>query len=62
MPAHKAPKLERVCRGCGKTIRPESNECLTCSVGSSTERLVEGATVGRIVGHSPKALAKEGES
>ena len=62
MPAPKAPKLERVCRGCGRRIRPESNECLTCSVESSTKRLIEGAKIGRIAGHTPQALAKEGKS
>ena len=58
----KIPKPERLCRGCGKRIRPESNECLICSVESSTKRLIEGAKIGRIAGHTPEALAKEGAS
>lgn len=57
--APRTPEPERVCRGCGKRIRPESTECLTCSIESSTKRLIEGAKIGRIAGHTPEAIAKE---
>lgn len=58
----KPPKPERVCRGCGKRIKPESTVCLACSIESSTERLIESAKIGRIAGHTQEALAKEGET
>lgn len=61
-PAVKVPKLERFCRGCGKRIRPESTHCLTCSIETSTKRLIEGAKIGRVAGHTPEALAKEGRT
>jgi hypothetical protein len=33
-----------------------------CSTEGSTKRLIECAKVGRIAGHAPKALIKEGKS
>jgi CRISPR-associated endonuclease Cas1 len=56
------PKPERVCRGCGKSIRVGRRDCGQCAVEGATKRLVEAARIGRIAGHTPEALAKEGKS
>jgi CRISPR-associated endonuclease Cas1 len=61
-PAAVAPKPERVCRGCGKRIRPEHTDCGKCSVEGATQRLIEVARIGRIAAHTPEALAKEGKA
>ncbi len=62
IPAVESPKPERVCRGCGKSIRAGRSDCGQCAVDGATKRLAEAARVGRIVGHSPEARAKEGKS
>jgi hypothetical protein len=59
VPSVKAPKPERVCRGCGKTVRRDSTNCGECDLKIATKRLVEVARVGRVAGHSPEAIAKE---
>jgi CRISPR-associated endonuclease Cas1 len=56
------PKPNRVCRGCGKTIRAGRSDCGKCAIEGATKRIVEAAHIGRIAGHRPEALAKEGES
>jgi CRISPR-associated endonuclease Cas1 len=56
------PKPDRICRGCGKRIRAEHNDCSKCAIESATKRLIEAARTGRIAGHTPEALAKEGKS
>ena len=56
------PKPERVCRGCGKSIRAGRSDCGKCAVEGATKRLVEAARIGRIAGHNPEALAKEGKT
>lgn len=56
------PKTHHVCRGCGKAIEKRSENCAQCSVSSSTERLIGAAQIGRVAGHTPKALAKEGKT
>ncbi|HTA22766.1 MAG TPA: CRISPR-associated endonuclease Cas1 [Terriglobales bacterium] len=55
-------KPERVCRGCGKTIRRGRNDCGECAIEGATKRLAEAARIGRIAGHTLEAIAKEGES
>ena len=62
LPMVEPPTIERLCRGCGKTIRDGRNHCANCAVTGATERLVKAAQVGRIASHSPEALAKEAES
>jgi hypothetical protein len=62
-----APKLrmlktEHVCRGCGKPIRKEHEDCGDCAVSSATGRLVEATRIGRIAAKSPEARAKHAES
>jgi CRISPR-associated endonuclease Cas1 len=56
------PKPDRVCRGCGKTIRAGRSDCGKCSIDGATKRLMEVARIGRIAAHTPKSLAKEGET
>ena len=59
VPLVKAPKPERVCRGCGKEIKGDSVHCKKCDLQIATRRLVEVAQVGRIAGHTSEAIAKE---
>jgi CRISPR-associated endonuclease Cas1 len=56
------PKPDRVCRGCGKSIRTGRSDCGKCAIDNATKRLVEAARIGRVAGHTPGALAKEAES
>jgi CRISPR-associated endonuclease Cas1 len=55
----KAPKPERLCRGCGKTVQGDSTNCTECDIKIATKRLVEVAKAGRVAGHTPEAIAKE---
>jgi CRISPR-associated endonuclease Cas1 len=59
VPSVKAPKPERVCRGCGKEIQGDSVHCKKCDLQIATRRLAEVARAGRIAGHTPDAIAKE---
>jgi hypothetical protein len=59
VPSVKAPKPERVCRGCGKTLQGDSMNCAQCDVDIATKRLLEVARGGRVAGHTPEAIAKE---
>jgi CRISPR-associated endonuclease Cas1 len=52
------PKPDRVCRGCGKTIRAGRSDCGKCAI-EGAKRLVEAARIGRVAGHTPEAMAKE---
>jgi CRISPR-associated endonuclease Cas1 len=56
------PKPDRVCRGCGKSIRAGRSDCGNCAVEGATKRLIEASRIGRIAAHTPEALAKEGKS
>jgi uncharacterized OB-fold protein len=59
------PKAERtthpprICRGCGKSIRPEHNHCILCAAEGAKARMIEAAKIGRLVSHSPEARAKQ---
>jgi CRISPR-associated endonuclease Cas1 len=59
VPSVKAPKPERVCRGCGKAVQRNSMHCAACDVDVATKRLVEVARAGRIAARTPEAIAKE---
>src|SRR5438477_4118652 len=61
-PVLRMPKSEHVCRGCGKPIRKEHNDCGDCAVSSATGRLVNAARIGRIAAQRPEARAKHAES
>jgi len=56
------PKHDRVCRGCGKSIRTGRNDCGKCAVEGATKRLIEAARIGRIAAHTPEALAREAKT
>jgi CRISPR-associated endonuclease Cas1 len=56
------PNPDRVCRGCGKTIRAGRSDCGQCATEGATKRLIEAARIGRIAAHTPEALAKEGKA
>jgi CRISPR-associated endonuclease Cas1 len=45
IPPVKAPKPERVCRGCGKELQGDSVHCKECDLQIATRRLVEVARV-----------------
>jgi CRISPR-associated endonuclease Cas1 len=53
------PKPERVCRGCGKSIRAGRSDCVKCAVEVATKRLNEAARIGRVAAHTPEAIVKE---
>lgn len=61
-PKTKMPRMIHGCRGCGKPIPKERQNCLSCSVPSSTERLIEGARLGRVAARMPEARTKHAES
>jgi CRISPR-associated endonuclease Cas1 len=56
------PRVDNVCRGCGRTIRDGRNHCANCAVTTATERLVNAARIGRVAARSPEARAKHAES
>ena len=56
------PRVENLCRGCGKTIMDGRNNCSNCAVGTATERFAEAARIGRVASRSPEARAKHAES
>jgi CRISPR-associated endonuclease Cas1 len=62
VPKPKIPKAAHVCRGCGKPIRKEHEDCGTCAVANATGRLVKVARIGRAAAQSPEARAKHAES
>jgi CRISPR-associated endonuclease Cas1 len=58
VPAIKPPKLEHVCRGCGKPIKPERKHCANCAIDEASERFADFARIGRVAARSPEARAK----
>jgi hypothetical protein len=56
------PSQENICAGCGKPIRNKSTNCPDCSLKNSTASLIEGAKLGRVVGHTPLAEARRRDS
>jgi CRISPR-associated endonuclease Cas1 len=61
-PEIRMPKTQHVCRGCGKSIRKEHEDCGTCAVKLATGRLVKGAQLGRIAAQRPEARTKHSAS
>jgi hypothetical protein len=49
---------ENICAGCGKPILRTSTHCPECSLKNSTASLIEGARLGRVIGHAPQAEAR----
>ena len=58
-PEVRTPKPERLCRGCGKTIRGDSTHCSECAAAIRDKSFLDVAKLGRIAGHTPEAIAKE---
>ena len=56
------PSQENICAGCGKLIRRNSTHCPDCSLKNSTASLIEGAKLGRVIGHTPQAEARRRET
>ena len=56
------PRKEHVCRGCGKAIRKEHEDCGTCAVSGATARLMSAARIGREASKSPEARTKHAET
>ena len=61
-PTTRLPSQENICAGCGKPIRRNSSHCPDCSLKNSTALLIEGAKLGRVIGHTPQAEARRRES
>jgi hypothetical protein len=61
-PTVSIPKPDRLCRGCGTSIRDGRTDCAKCAVEGATKRLIQAAQIGRIAAHTPEALAKEGKA
>jgi hypothetical protein len=59
VPPVRAPKPERVCRGCGNAVQRDATNCSECDLKIATKRLVQVAKAGRVAGHTPEAIAKE---
>jgi CRISPR-associated endonuclease Cas1 len=58
----RAPRLHRLCRGCGKSIRPERTHCGRCAIDGAKQRLIDAARLGRQAARNPEARAKHGAS
>jgi hypothetical protein len=56
------PRSESLCRGCGKPIRAEHNQCRNCAVSGATERLATAAKLGRVASRSVEARARHSAS
>jgi CRISPR-associated endonuclease Cas1 len=57
-----APRVENLCRGCGKTIKDGRKHCANCAVTTATERLANAARIGRIAARAPEARARHAAS
>jgi hypothetical protein len=62
LPTIEVPKPDRLCRGCGKKIKRGRTHCAQCAIDVQKKGFVEVARIGRIAGHTPEALAKEGNT
>ena len=57
-PTLKIPNAQHVCRGCGKSIRADRENCAPCAIENATERLRNAARVGRVAAQNSAARAK----
>lgn len=51
-------RVQHLCPGCGKAIRPERTHCADCAVPAATERLADAAQLGRLVAQGAEAREK----
>jgi len=56
------PRIQNLCRGCGKDIRDGRTHCVNCAVTTATERLVNAARLGRAAASTPEARSKHAQS
>jgi hypothetical protein len=61
-PANILPKLMRVCRGCGASVKRDRDYCGTCGLVLATERMPEVARIGRMTAQSSDAQASRTET
>jgi CRISPR-associated endonuclease Cas1 len=54
----RAPRVQHLCRGCGKSIRAEHTYCNQCGLEGAKQRLIDAAKIGRQASRSPEARAK----
>lgn len=54
-----APRIQRLCRGCGRSIRTEHTHCMSCATEGAKARMIQAAKIGRLVSHTPEARAKQ---
>lgn len=59
---HTDTRFENLCRGCGKRIGEGGTNCAQCTIPHATNRLIQAAQLGRVAGHTPEALLKEGQT
>jgi len=55
------PRPPAVCRMCGAGIRLGRSYCPACNVTVAREGMIKAAKLGRVVGHSPEAKARQAE-
>jgi CRISPR-associated endonuclease Cas1 len=55
----RASRPQRLCRGCGKSIRAERTHCGQCAIDGAKQRLIDAARIGRQASRSPEARAKQ---
>lgn len=60
MPKVEIPRVQHICRGCGKPLAKEHQNCGACF--PSTEAMISAARLGRIAAQRPEARAKHAES
>jgi ribosomal protein S14 len=60
-PLKPAPQPQSICRVCGRPTAVGRSYCAACAGGVSRENLIEVAKLGRVVGHSPEARARQAE-
>lgn len=53
------PIVPGVCRNCGAPIKSGRTYCLSCGIATSRENMIEAAKLGRVIGHSPEARARQ---
>ena len=58
----RVPPPQKICAGCGNAIRRHSTHCPDCSLKNSTESLIAGAQLGRVISHTPQAEARRRET
>ena len=57
-----APSHQDICAECGKGVKRGSIHCPDCSLKNSTASLIEGARLGRVIGHGPQAQERRKET